>query len=319
MDTWELHSATSAQARMLAPPVLVFRSTPGRRDGKSVNKGFVEFAGACVIERLEYVVQRDPISGRTFPNIVVDLAVIDLAAEGDSLDMHWVDSRRMPGVSALSALELAPASWQRWVKEGRSSISRIRRRPLASRVKAREDQLPVPGSEASLALDAIYHAFDGHKHAFELLAARVAAEVLGTSYREGWLTRSGGDGGVDFVGRLDVGSSSANAPLVVLGQAKCVQPNSSISPDQVARVVARLRRGWVGVFVTTGHFSQQAQVEVLDDQYPLVLVAGQDLAEHVLQIAARDFDGSLESLLASVINEYPESITSRRPEEVLSS
>jgi hypothetical protein len=43
-----------------------------------------------------------------------------------------------------------------------------------------------------------------------------------------------------------------------------VAPGSSISPDQVARVVARLRRGWLGIFVTTGAFSKQAQVEVID-------------------------------------------------------
>jgi len=35
---------------------------------------------------------------------------------------------------------------------------------------------------------------------------------------------------------------------------------------KVARVVARLRRGWISVFVTTGTFSRQAQVEVIDDQ-----------------------------------------------------
>jgi hypothetical protein len=102
-----------------------------------------------------------------------------------------------------------------------------------------------------------------------MLAARVAAQVLsgsGAVYRDGWLTRAGGDGGVDFVGRLDVGSSANNTPLVVLGQAKCVVPRSTIDPDQVARVVARLRRGWIGVFVTTGVFSRQAPIEIVDDR-----------------------------------------------------
>ncbi len=114
-----------------------------------------------------------------------------------------------------------------------------------------------------------------------------------------------------------IGSVTSNTPLVVLGQAKCVVPGSSISPDQVARVVARLRRGWVGVFVTTGVFSRQAQVEVVDDQYPLVLVGARDLAEEVLRIAAANFAGDITAFLNSIVDGYSGAITERRPEEIL--
>ena len=41
-------------------------------DGKSITKGQVEFCGVAIIERLEHVVQRDPSSGISFPNIAVD-------------------------------------------------------------------------------------------------------------------------------------------------------------------------------------------------------------------------------------------------------
>jgi restriction endonuclease Mrr len=183
-----------------------------------------------------------------------------------------------------------------------------------------EDQAPLPDSVEAAALEKIYDFFDGRKHAFELLAARVAGEVLqgsGARYHAGWLTRSGGDGGVDFVGRLDVGMTTANTPLVVLGQAKCVKPSTSISPDQVARVVARLRRGWIGVYVTTGVFSTQAQAEVVDDQYPLLLIPGRVLAEQVLRMAVIDFDGDVDKLLVSIAGGYGEAITQRRPEEIL--
>lgn len=163
----------------------------------------------------------------------------------------------------------------------------------------------------------LYRFFDGRKHAFELLAAKVSAQILGSSgarYREGWLT---GPGDVDFVGRLDVGTAGNHTPLMVLGQAKCILPTSSISPDQVARVVARLRRGWIGAFVTTGTFSRQAQVEVIDDQYPLVLVHGKTLAEQVLRMAAADHDGDVDALLTSITSDYDVAITNRRPDEIL--
>jgi hypothetical protein len=49
---------------------------------------------------------------------------------------------------------------------------------MSSRVLSRADQLPEPGSIEAGLLEAIYHFFDDKKHAFELLASRVAAWVL---------------------------------------------------------------------------------------------------------------------------------------------
>jgi hypothetical protein len=319
LEEWQFHSGTSHSERERAAPLLVFRSVSVSLEGKIRHQGFVEFCGAAVIERLEHIVQRDSQTGRSFPNIVLDLAVMEADA-GDCIDMRWIDDRRDSTLSSAYCLRHAPESWRRWVKEGRSSIPHVRRRVISSRVRSRDDQLPQPGTQAALDLHAIYSFYNGRKHAFELLAAKVAAEVLrrsGSTYRPGWLTRSGGDGGVDFVGRLDVGSTSANTPVVVLGQAKCISPDSSISPDQVARVVARLRRGWIGVFVTTGSFSKQAQVEVVDDQYPLILVSGRELVAEVQKIAATDFEGDLGALLMTTADGYEEAITARRPEEVL--
>jgi hypothetical protein len=320
LEAWALHAATSAEQRQQAPPLLVYRSATVHRDGRSHVKGHVEFCGVAVIERLEHVVQRDPDSGRSFPNLVLDLAVLDLAVTGDALDMRWIDDRRDLTLDVTQSARHAPASWLRWVKHGRAAIPRVRRRVVSSRVKSPQDQLPVAGSVDARLLDTLYTFFDGRKHAFELLAARVSAQILGGSgarYHDGWLTRPGGDGGMDFVGRLDVGTPENNTPLVVLGQAKCIAPSSSISADQVARVVARLRRGWIGVFVTTGTFTKQAQIEVIDDDYPLVLVDGKTLAEQVLRMAAADHDGDLNAILQSAATDYEAAITYRRPEEIL--
>lgn len=320
LEAWRTHNGVSIAERELAPPLMLWRSHTVYQDGRAVTKGHVEFCGVGIIERLEYVVQRDPGTGASFPNIVLDIAVVEADA-GDVIDMRWIDDRRDPAKSATDALEHAPASWRRWVREGRSAVPAVRRRVLSSRVRSASEQLPVAGSEAAVVLQHIYSFFDTRKHSFEMLAAKVAGHVLadsGAAYKPGWLTRAGGDGGVDFVGRLDVGTSGANTPLVVLGQAKCVDPaGSPISADQVARVVARLKRGWVGVFVTTGAFSKRAQIEVIDDRYPLVLIPAVKLVEVVIQIAATDFDNSVEKLLNAVIEEYQGAVVHRRPDEVI--
>ena len=67
----------------------------------------------------------------------------------------------------------------------------------------------------------------------------------------------------------------------MLGQAKCIKPGSTVAGIDLARTVARLKRGWIGVVVTTGTFSVRAQQEVLADQYPLVLINGLRLAQEV--------------------------------------
>ncbi|HIT77147.1 MAG TPA: restriction endonuclease [Candidatus Avipropionibacterium avicola] len=320
LEAAQLHAGTTRQDRALAPPLLVFRSITVHRDGRAHVKGHVEFCGAAIIERLEHVVQRDPDTGRSFPNIALDLAIVaDPAIDG--IDMRWIDDRRDETLSAEAALRHAPSPWQRWVRQGRVAIPGIRRRVLASTVKTASEQQPPPGSQLAAVLEKVYTFYDGRKHAFELLASRVASEVLresGARYKEGWLSRSSGDGGVDFIGRIDMGSLSASTPVVVLGQAKCILPSSSISPEQVARVVARLRRGWIGVYVTTGSFSKQAQIEIIDDQYPVVLVSGGTLAETVHRMAQSSHGGDLDALLESTLDQYAGAVTHRRPEEVLS-
>lgn len=131
------------------------------------------------------------------------------------------------------------------------------------------------------------------------------------------MTRRSGDGGADFVGRLDLGSGLAGTGLVVLGQAKCIKPGSLVSAEQIARVVARLRRGWIGVYVTTGAYSEPAQLEMVEDQYPVVLINGLDLVRELHLMARDDHGGDVETCIDQVLRGKDVAVTSRRPEEIL--
>jgi hypothetical protein len=317
LQAWELHRGNTRQARLLAPPIMLFRAV----SVEGVVKGNVEFCGVAVMERLEHVVQRDPTTGRTFANYAFDLCVLDTGRDDESVDWRWIDDRRHPNRAAADTLRFAPKAWTDWIDHGQSVLPRVRRRVASSRIKSRVDQQPQPGSAEETVLSRIYSFFDGRKHAFELLAARVAGEVLrgrGAVYHEGWVTRGGGDGGTDFVGRLDVGSEGATTSLVVLGQAKCVAFTTQVSAEQIARVIARLQRGWIGVYVTTSSYSRAAQNEIVDDRYPIVLIDGRTLANVVRRMALDTFAGDVQALLIDVASQYGGAIAARRPEEVLS-
>ena len=104
----------------------------------------------------------------------------------------------------------------------------------------------------------------------------------GGDFRLGWGNPTLiGDGGADFVGRLDIGSGFSRVKQVVFGQARCERIEGTTSGKDVARVVTRLRRGWVGAYVTLGAFSEATQLEVIDDEYPILLVPGRRVTQEI--------------------------------------
>ena len=67
------------------------------------------------------------------------------------------------------------------------------------------------------------------------------------NYKHGWITKGSGDSGIDFIGRMDIGSDFGCAKVIVLGQAKCESPDVPTGGTHIARTVAKLKRGWLGV------------------------------------------------------------------------
>ena len=115
------------------------------------------------------------------------------------------------------------------------------------------------------------------KHAFEYLASQIVARIFqkqNARYVHGWVTNKSGDGGIDFVGRVDFEGGLTPLKVIVIGQAKCEKIKTPTNGVHIARTVARLKRGWIGAYVTTSFFSDPVQEEILEDSYPLLLVDG---------------------------------------------
>jgi hypothetical protein len=314
LEALSLHGAATVEERSRAVPLVCFRGVPV--DGAV--KGYVQFCGIGVVWRAERVAQFDAKAARSFTNYVFDIVVLSLAAEDELLDWAWINRRRDPSASATDCLKLAPQAWRDWVEGGEQAIPRVRRWVARLRTVKPAAQLPPAGSREAAALGQVLAFYEGRKHRFEALAELAAERVLrgqGATYRPGWITPASADGGADFVGRLDVGDGFARARLVVLGQAKCEA--RATGGLHLARTVARLRRGWLGVFVTAGYFSEPAQREVLDDQYPLVLIHGLRLAEEVLRMAFERHGSDVAALLHAVDLGYRGRLQLRRPEEIL--
>ncbi|MEV0446286.1 HNH endonuclease [Streptomyces spectabilis] len=124
LQAWAGHSATTAQERALAAPLLVFATVTRNK----TPKGYVKFCGVAVIESVEQVEQDD--KGRTFPNLRYELALLDLSNEGDRVDWSWIEARGDRGISTAATLERAPLSWRRWVEDGHDVLTELRQRPV---------------------------------------------------------------------------------------------------------------------------------------------------------------------------------------------
>ncbi len=318
LKQYQLHNSSDSSERSLAAPIIFFKRVPQNNKVK----GFLEFNGFGVITDVELKVQFNRKKNEEFVNYLFQFAVLDMTQENETFDWRWINERRNEKVSLNKSLELAPASWKHWLKEGNQGISNLRRNVSKVEILTKEEQIPEKGSRQEKILKEIYNFYSKefkNKKRFEKLAA-IAAEHIITkkgsgSYKPGWVTKGSGDSGIDFVGRLDLGEGFGTAKIIVLGQAKCEKLNSPTGGNHIARTVAKLKRGWIGVYVTTSYFSKSVQLEILDDKYPLLLVNGIILSNAVLQIMDEKGFKDIKTFLAEADSRYK--AVDKMPEDIL--
>ena len=308
---FELHASPHQAARELAAPLLLFQS--GR-------KGYKEFCGLGLLTGAQRVTQYSQRNGGFFTNYLFEIALLTLTEEDEGVSALWLRDRRNPGNATTVANASAPSAWNSWIRHGKPVVEKLRRRVVRYHIASKSDQLPSANSAERKSLETIYSYYDGKKSRFEALAAMAcesAVRQTGGNYQRGWLTRGTGDGGLDFVGRIDVGEGFGRTKLVVLGQAKCERIDAPTGGNHLARTVARLRRGWLGAYVTTSFFSPAVQKEVYEDQYPLLLLNGRQLAAEAARLQLTGGFQTLKSFLDFVDHGYDEQVSARDPEEIL--
>lgn len=316
LNAFRIQSSPDANLRKNeAVPILFFERTAVG----GAQKGYLKFHGYGIIEAVELITQYDvKTKDGYFSNYVFDMCVFSLTGDNEEFPWVWINARRDPNLSNEDTLKYAPSAWKSWVNNG--EYSKIRRHVFSSAIAKPKDQQPASGSKEEEILKTVYEFFsDRDKHCFELLAMKVTQEVFrmsGANFMPGWVTQQSGDGGIDFVARSDIGQGLAIIKTIVIGQAKCESITTATNGIGIARTVSRLKRGWIGVYVTTSYFSVAVQKEVLDDQSPIMLVNGLQVVKAIQSIIYRE-GITVEELLSNIEDEYSSACKNRRPEEIL--
>lgn len=104
-----------------------------------------------------------------------------------------------------------------------------------------------------------------------------------------WTSRSRGthaigcgshlNGGRDAVGKYRIGQAQNCVMVDFAVEAKCYDPDSGLGVEVVSRLISRLRHRQFGILVTTSYLGSQPYKEIVEDDHPIVVCAGGDLAE----------------------------------------
>lgn len=292
-----------------AVPVVFFEKCTyeGRPKGNAIFHGF------GLLESAELVTQYGP-KHDYFSNYLFNFCVLSLAEENEEFNWQWIKDRCDQSKNIEDTMTYAPASWKRWIKEGKDNLHLVRRNVSGIGLVKNYEQKPTNHK----LLNDIYQYYRSRKHEFEYLAMEVTVKTIeesGAYCTPGWITKKSGDGGVDFVLRIDIGKEKlASVNIIVLGQAKCTKPSESTNGRDIARTVARMKRGWIGSYVTTSYFSEAVQKEVKEDAYPIMMINGAKVASIVEQ-ELFEIKLPLEKYLATLVTKYKTLI--RMPEDIL--
>lgn len=242
------------QKRYLVPPILHFSRK---------KKGWVVFNGLCVLDRLETAWFED--KGAPIVNYRCHLSILD----AEEVPLSWIHQRTT--AQSIKALDVGcPPAWRSYLNGQTNKLY-----AWIGKLRTTEQQLPEFGSADATLLQQIADLSPVH---FEKFCRKLLEEIASHTGIQHQIreTRHVRDGGFDFFGRF-IFPEPLRYEIQFKGEAKKYSRTNGVGPKDVSRLVARLQRGEYGIFITTSYYTQDAQKEVGEDDYPVRLFSGVDL------------------------------------------
>lgn len=281
--------------RRSVPPFLIFTKAGQGRD--VMFRGLAVPGAAAMSPFDDLVAVWSSRDGMRFRNYKAVFTILDTPV----VSRRWIDALVANEPEQASD---APAAWTEWVSTGRY-------RPLLARrqqhFRSPSAQLPTRAADIEL-LEALHGYFADHPegaYAFEKCAAdlvkRMDSNVISIDVTRPWR-----DGGRDGVGRYRIGPRETSISVQFALEAKCKRPSSTNTSGvrETSRLVSRLRHRQFGIFVTTSCIGLQAYQELIEDEHPVLVLAGGDVVE-VLRESGIDDISKLHTWLEGVAPKLP--------------
>lgn len=268
-DIFELASL-GAPGRRQVPLILVFQAAGLRRN-------FI-FRGVAVPGVGISSLQDDLVAlwksqqGLRFQNYRARFTILDTG----TIDGSWVRDVFSGIVQVSEADSRRPKALEKWIERG--SYQPL----LAPRIEYRSklEQSPDTPQKESL-VQAILDFCRPDPFSFEVVAAEIwRMQSQETAFYE--LTQRVRDGGRDAIGWISVGPPADPIRLSFALEAKLYSPKNEVGVKETSRLISRIRHREFGVLVTTSTVNYQAYREIRQDEHPIVIITGRDIAEILL-------------------------------------
>ena len=285
------------EGRERVSPFLIFQKFPTEVSSRSV-----QFKGLAVPGHPGLSATQDLIAvwksknRQRFQNYRAVFTILDEAV----IERKWIDD--VLDGSPLSGT--APESWSRWVSEGVYEPL-IAESSLA--IRTVEEQLPNDPLRRLILLTVWKH-FSDQPLTFEAFAARLF-RMMDARVSIDLITRASVDGGRDAVGRYALGLEADPVFAEFSLEAKCYRPGlederiNTVGVKETSRLISRIRHREFGVLVTTSAIGKQAYSEIREDRHPIILIAGKDITDVLIDNGLSD----AEAVKTFLDREFPRS------------
>lgn len=254
------------------PPIFVFKKTGNGRDVKFL--GMAAPGNPHIMPGKDLVPFWREVNGKKFQNYEAYFTLLDTGKTPISRD--WIKSL----INDFdNSLKNAPAAWKKFIKEGRNGILPLKK-SSDFKIPNKYEQLSGSDEEGRRCVDYIRFHYDSYPQGFEECATSII-QLMDSNFKEFSFERTWRDGGRDIIGRytLNTGgkinnSLSADCAL----EAICYGIHRGVGAKEMSRLIDRVQYHKFGIMITTGYVDKETYSEVVDKEYPIIIVTGSDIA-----------------------------------------
>ena len=253
------------------PPIFVFGSTGNYRDVRYLGLAVPGAESLGADNDLVAVWRTGGADNNRFQNYKSIFTILDVPR----VSRKWIVD-----IQAGNAVESehAPSRWKEWLT---SRKYRPLLAPRSRETRTKDQQLPSNDKERQIQTF-LLNRYKNHPVAFEKCALEITKLLL-PKISSSEITRPWRDGGRDAIGTYTIGQEYSRVEVSFALEAKCYSSDKGVGVREVSRLISRLRHRQFGVLVTTSYLASQAYSEIIEDQHPVMIISGGDIARLLLR------------------------------------